>query len=554
MSSDSSSNDELVSQFLAFTGSSDTQRAAMYLEMSGGHLETAVGLFLEHGSSGGAASSSGPSGGGASSGGGGGGGRLYGGYGFGAHDEVRAPDATESMRLIDDAPLAGMGMIGAGNPYMAIGINQIAATTAFASEVVNAPADDDEDDAMDDGGGGDDDDDETNFDEEDDDNADEGTADATSENRRRQRRSSDRKRSAKNRKNRTTGLADMFAPPVHLICNAGGFEAARANAKDNKRWLLVNLQRDSEFSCHALNRDVWRDELVENLIGEGFIFWQEMDTTPEGRQYADRYKVYDYPHVGIIDPRTRRLMWKKEGWSQQNPLTAEQFAEYAMDFCSRHSFDRPPQAPRPPGAAAKGLVGAGGRPAKRAMHEMSEEEQLQAAMRASLQDSGAGNEDSDYEYEMDENEDDDQDDVVVVDSFGQKLPDADSKPKAVETKPEEFTPAAAPAAAAAAPPPPPPAPASMLDGLLSFDLGAEPEKGARIQFRMPDGKRKIRKFDSSHSVKHVYAFVAQSNPECKDGKEFTLQAGFPPKDLIGDIENSIQGCSLAGEAITVRWK
>mmetsp|Transcript_13697 Transcript_13697/g.31947 ORF Transcript_13697/g.31947 Transcript_13697/m.31947 type:complete len:170 (-) Transcript_13697:228-737(-) len=152
MSSDSSSNDELVSQFLAFTGSSDTQRAAMYLEMSGGHLETAVGLFLEHGSSGGAASSSGPSGGGASSGGGGGGGRLHGGHGFGAHDEVRAPDATESMRLIDDGPLAGMGMIGVGNPYMAIGINQIAATTAFASEVVNAPADDDEDDAMDDDG------------------------------------------------------------------------------------------------------------------------------------------------------------------------------------------------------------------------------------------------------------------------------------------------------------------------------------------------------------------------------------------------------------------
>jgi Thioredoxin-like len=47
-------------------------------------------------------------------------------------------------------------------------------------------------------------------------------------------------------------------------------------AKDTKRWLLVNLQRDSEFSCHALNRDVWRDELVENLIREGFVFWQSV--------------------------------------------------------------------------------------------------------------------------------------------------------------------------------------------------------------------------------------------------------------------------------------
>ena len=46
----------------------------------------------------------------------------------------------------------------------------------------------------------------------------------------------------------------------------------------------------------------------------------------------------------------------------------------------------------------------------------------------------------------------------------------------------------------------------------------------------------------------------QSNPEGKDGQEFVLKAGFPPKDLIGDIDNSIQATSLAGEAITVRWK
>ena len=69
-------------------------------------------------------------------------------------------------------------------------------------------------------------------------------------------------------------LSDMFAPPTHLMHKAGGFQGARAMAKDSKRWLLVNLQRDSEFSCHALNRDVWRDELVENLVREGFIFWQ----------------------------------------------------------------------------------------------------------------------------------------------------------------------------------------------------------------------------------------------------------------------------------------
>jgi hypothetical protein len=39
-------SDELVTQFLAFTGSVDTDRAVSYLEMSNGNLETAVGLYL----------------------------------------------------------------------------------------------------------------------------------------------------------------------------------------------------------------------------------------------------------------------------------------------------------------------------------------------------------------------------------------------------------------------------------------------------------------------------------------------------------------------------
>lgn len=74
--------------------------------------------------------------------------------------------------------------------------------------------------------------------------------------------------------NRPARLSDMFAPPLHLIHTAGGFMGARNVAKDTRRWLLVNLNSDADFACHALNRDVWRDELCENLIREGFVFWQ----------------------------------------------------------------------------------------------------------------------------------------------------------------------------------------------------------------------------------------------------------------------------------------
>lgn len=45
-----------------------------------------------------------------------------------------------------------------------------------------------------------------------------------------------------------------------------------------------------------------------------------------------------------------------------------------------------------------------------------------------------------------------------------------------------------------------------------------------------------------------------SNDEAKGGKEFLLMAGYPPKDLITDIDNTIESCKLSGQAITIRWK
>jgi len=199
-----------------------------------------------------------------------------------------------------------------------------------------------------------------------------------------------------------------------------------------------------------------------------------MDSTPEGRTYTERYQVQDYPHIGIIDPRTGRLLWRKEGWTQQNPVTAAVFAEHAMDFCSRNSFDRPPQAPRPGGAAA-----AAARPPKRSMNEMSESEQLEAAMRASMEDiSGGAEKDGDAEIQYE-----DDDEVEVME---------ESKPAAAEEK----------TAAAEEKPP------SLIDELLTVTVPEDPADGSRIQLRMPDGKRAVRRFTPSDPVRTIYAYLA----------------------------------------------
>ncbi|KAL3816616.1 hypothetical protein ACHAXA_000740 [Cyclostephanos tholiformis] len=328
-------------------------------------------------------------------------------------------------------------------------------------------------------------------------------------------------------------LSTMFAPPLHLVHRAGGFMGARNFARDARRWLLANVQSDDDFACHALNRDVWRDELVENLVRDGFILWQAMSDSNDGQTYIARYKVTGYPHIAIIDPRTGSLLWRKEGWTQVDPLTAEQFVEIASDFCSRHSFDKLPTAARH--TYANGVPSGGGtlpslpssidgggsirRPSsgdKRPIHELTEEEQLQAAIQASMQ----GIKDDDVG---------DNSDVEVIDIVeGAKNLCSDDE-----------------------------AGRSMFEReILNLKVGEEPTSGnlARVQIRMPDGRRLVRKFRGDDPVKLIYAFVAQSNDDTKAGKAFELKAKFPPLDLFANINDGIKSCGLDGEAINVVWK
>lgn len=114
---DSSSNnndDSTISQFLSFTGSTDTNIATQYLEMSGNNLEMAVSLWMDHNNGGGGGINAGTQSGiGVGSAGGGGGGSMAESDAAMAarlaqQDEVRAPDATRTMRLLGgDSPAVG---------------------------------------------------------------------------------------------------------------------------------------------------------------------------------------------------------------------------------------------------------------------------------------------------------------------------------------------------------------------------------------------------------------------------------------------------------------
>jgi hypothetical protein len=44
--------------------------------------------------------------------------------------------------------------------------------------------------------------------------------------------------------------------------HVGTFAEAKAQAAAERKWLLVNIQCETEFASHRLNRDTWHNETV----------------------------------------------------------------------------------------------------------------------------------------------------------------------------------------------------------------------------------------------------------------------------------------------------
>ncbi|KAG7456994.1 hypothetical protein MATL_G00241890 [Megalops atlanticus] len=163
-------------------------------------------------------------------------------------------------------------------------------------------------------------------------------------------------------------LADLFRPPIELM-HKGSFETAKDCGQLENKWLMINIQNVQDFSCQCLNRDVWSNNAVRTIIKEHFIFWQVYHDSEEGQRYIQFYKLNKFPYISILDPRTGQKMVE---WNQ---LDVSSFLEQVTGFLSEHGqldglSSRPPPAKR---ARSESLIDA------------SEDSQLEAAIRASLQ-------------------------------------------------------------------------------------------------------------------------------------------------------------------------
>lgn len=68
-------------------------------------------------------------------------------------------------------------------------------------------------------------------------------------------------------------LEDIFRPPIAIL-STGGYEHVRKRAECVEKWLLINLQDNTDFASQCLNRDCWNDKDLQCFIKKFFVFTQ----------------------------------------------------------------------------------------------------------------------------------------------------------------------------------------------------------------------------------------------------------------------------------------
>ncbi|KAJ1720438.1 UBX domain protein Ubx2 [Coemansia erecta] len=340
--------------------------------------------------------------------------------------------------------------------------------------------------------------------------------------------------SASARRNR---LAELFKPPFDIM-HRGDLASARLAARESGKWLLLNIQEVSDFRCQALNRDIWRQQIIKDAVSKDFVFFQISTDTTEGTRLVTMYSATEFPFVAALDPRTgemKRIFLQLTNVSDM----LEDMANFVLDS--------PPPLASSSSAVAHSSGAIASTRAYGGLHNMTEEEQLAAAIAASeldgsntRQSSRSGgtarnaiNVGSDSEDSYGDGSDDgsfSEIRTISSDSEGYDYHDVDDDDDdydemdidAVSDANERLAAQRAAAAAVTADTVQGDVHAPVSDvpkswySLLPNEAPAEPDLGpavTRIQLRFPDGRRVVRRFAKSDRVSTIFQYLKATLPE-----------------------------------------
>ncbi|KAI0872116.1 hypothetical protein GGS24DRAFT_28268 [Hypoxylon argillaceum] len=337
-------------------------------------------------------------------------------------------------------------------------------------------------------------------------------------------------RSDQNPTSRAAVLRDLFRPPHDLMSNAT-WDEARDEGKEDKKWIMVNLQDLDIFQCQVLNRDVWKDENLKTLVQEHFIFLQYEKRERRAQSYIQLYfpngaheNSDNYPHVSIIDPRTGEQV---KVWSGTSFPTVGEFYGDLIEFLDRYSLAANSKNPVVQSKPKRQPVDIG---------RLTEDEMLQLAMQNSLENHGGSSGSSVQDPDMltKPNNDTDKGKGKATNQMADLTVDSMEPPS---EGPDDL--------------------AATVFSRISFtnphvEPANNPATTTRIQFRHSGG-RVIRRFTVGDEVRRIYEWLKAKPFEGKEGVVFELKTMPAGADLISELDKTIEEVGLKNGTVMIEF-
>ncbi|KAI1176976.1 hypothetical protein F4777DRAFT_231438 [Nemania sp. FL0916] len=329
---------------------------------------------------------------------------------------------------------------------------------------------------------------------------------------------------------RAAYLRDLFRPPHDLLSDAT-WDEARDEGKEEKKWIMVNLQDLDIFQCQVLNRDVWKDAKLKALIKEHFIFLQYEKRERRAQSFIQLYFTNgahengdNYPHVSIIDPRTGEQV---KVWSGTSFPTADEFYGDLVEFLDRYSLAANSKNPVVQSKPKRRPVDVG---------RLTEDEMLQLAMQNSLEanDGPSGSDVQDPDMLTKPNDDGGKGKGKAVDQAIDLTGSSAQPPPESSEDPAE----------------------AAFSRISSTNPHIEPENNpaltTRIQFRHSGG-RVIRRFAVGDTVQRIYEWLKAEPFEGKEGVLFELKAMPAGADLLSELDKTIGEAGLKQGTVMIEF-
>jgi hypothetical protein len=270
------------------------------------------------------------------------------------------------------------------------------------------------------------------------------------------------------------------------------------------------------FESHTLNRDIWSNIQIQSFIRDNFLFLQLQRDSSDASRFSSFYRVQNVPYIGIIDPRTRQNIWHWQSSGTTNTLSVDDLLRQWRHLLTLNSFKH--NGPPATSVSNPSII-----PRK----PMTEEEELEAAIKASLED------DSDFII------DDEEDENISILSFktnGKSIIHLDEENEnnqiEVDTSPSPNN--------------------NKTEASVAYPLSEEPPVGpdvTRIVVRLPEGQRTQRRFAKTDIIGSVLTYAVSLLPTTDRNIEAYRLVTTHPRRELNDCLLTLETASLLNAAL-----